>query len=98
MIFQLINGPIHRLGNCQDQLLIDASGVVDCAINPPLGNSDHSSISFVLQLGFCTSSITFSHQVYLKSHVDWSRVYQNLQESIWGDVYNSPDSANAFNN
>ena len=78
---QLINGPTHRLGDCLDLLLIDASGVGDCIVDPPLGKSDHSNMSFTLQLGFCIPSITFLSQVYLKSRVDWSRICQDLQDS-----------------
>ena len=69
-VVQLINGSTHRLGNCLDLLLTDAPGVFNCVVDPPLGNSDHSSISFTLQLGFCIPSIMFSRQVYLKSHVN----------------------------
>ena len=50
----------------------------------------------LFKLVFCIPSITFSCQVYLKSSVDWSRVCQDLQESTWGDVYNSPNSVNAL--
>ena len=86
MIFQISLDVSNFWIDCLD--LIDAPGVVDCVLDPPLGSSDHSSISFTLQLGFCIPSITFSRQVYLKSCVDWSRVRQDLQESTYGNVYN----------
>ena len=41
----------HGQGNCLDLHLTDAPGIVNCVVDPPLGNSDHSSISFTLQLG-----------------------------------------------
>ena len=82
----------------QGLLLTDAPGVVDCVVDTPLGNSDHSSISVTLQLGFCIPSITFLSQIFLKSRVDWSRIHQDLQEFTWGNVYNRPDSVNAYNN
>ena len=79
---KLIIEPTDRLCNCLVLLLTDAFAVVDL----PLGNFDHSSISFILQLGYCIPS--------LKSCVKWSRV---RQEFTWGNVYNSPNSVNAFN-
>ena len=75
---QLINGSTHRLGNYLDLVLTDALGVVNYVFDDLLGNWDQSSISFTLKLGFCISSTTFSRQVDLKSHVDWSRVRQDL--------------------
>ena len=39
----------------------------------------------------------FKRQVYLKSCVDWSHVRQDIPEYTWGKVYNSPDTANVFN-
>ena len=45
---KLIKEPTHKLVNCLDLLLIDVAGVMD----PPLGNSDHFSISFFVKMGF----------------------------------------------
>ena len=83
MIYQI---PLEETNLLMDQqmgldlLLTDAPGVYDCVVDPPLGNFDHISISFTLQLGFCIPSITFLPKVYLKSCVDWSRARQDLQE------------------
>ena len=41
---QLTKEPTHKLGNCLDLLLTNVLGMVDPLVNPPLGNSDHSSI------------------------------------------------------
>ena len=49
---QIIKEPTHKLGNCLDLLLIDVPGVVDSVVDSPLGNSDHSSISFSVKMGF----------------------------------------------
>ena len=43
---QLIKEPTYKLGNCLDLLLTDIPGVVDPLVDPHLGNSDNSSISF----------------------------------------------------
>ena len=44
---QLIKEPTHRLGNCQDLLLTDVTGVVDSLVDPLFGNLYHSSISIL---------------------------------------------------
>ena len=64
--------------------------MVDPVIDPPLGNSDHSSISFSVKMGFKIPNITFSQKVYLKSRVDWLRVSEDLSNLNSSKVYNSP--------
>ena len=56
---QLIKKPTHKLGNCLNLLLTDVPGVADPLVDPPLGNSDHSSISFSVKMGFKIPNITF---------------------------------------
>ena len=73
--FQTHQKPI---GNCLDLLLIDVPGVV---VDPPLGNSYHFSNSFSVKIGSKIPNITFSHKVYLKSHVDWLCVGEDLCNS-----------------
>ena len=68
----------HKLGNYLDLLLTDVPGVVDPLVDPPLGNSDQSSISFYVNMCFKIPNITISRKVYLKSHVDWPHVGDDL--------------------
>ena len=56
----------------------------------PLGNSDHSSISFSEKMCFKIPNITFSQKVCLKSHVDWPPVGEDLRNFNWSEIYNSP--------
>ena len=58
-------------------------------VDPPLGNSDHSSFSFSVKMGFKIPNITFSHKVYLKSRVDCPRVSEDFCNLNWSGVYNS---------
>ena len=48
---QLIKEPTHKFGDCLDVLFTYVSGVVDPFVDSPLGNSDHSSISFSMKMG-----------------------------------------------
>ena len=68
---QLIKEPTHKLDNCLDLLLTDVLGVVDSVVDLSLGNSDHSSNSFSVKVGFKITNITFSRKVYQKSHINW---------------------------
>ena len=48
--------------------------MVDTLVDYPLGNSEHSSISFFVKI----PNITFSPKVYLKSRGDWPHVCEDL--------------------
>ena len=49
---QLIKEPTRKFGNCLDLLLSDVPSVVYYLVDPSLGNSDHSSISFSVKMSF----------------------------------------------
>ena len=78
---QLIKELTHKLGNYMDLLLTNVLGVVDPLVDHPLGNSDHSSISFSVKMGFKITNILFSREVYLKSLVDWPCVGDDLLDN-----------------
>ena len=61
---QLIEESTHKHDNCLDLPLVD----------PPLGSSDHCSISFSVKMGFKIPNITFSRKVYLSISVILIRV------------------------
>ena len=52
---QIINESTYKLNNYLQLLLTNISGVVDLDIGLPLGNSDHSSISFLWGLKYLAS-------------------------------------------
>ena len=52
--------------NCLDLLFTDVPDLVGPLVDSPLGNSDHSSISFSVKMGLKILNISFSHKVYLK--------------------------------
>ena len=61
---------------------------VGLLVDSPLGNFDHSSISFSVKIGFKFPNTSFSRMVYMKSHVDWPRVGNYLINDNWSMVYN----------
>ena len=66
-----------------NQLFTDVPGVMDS----PLGNSDHSCISFYMKMGLKIPNITFSHKVYLKSCINWPCVGEDLHNFNRSTVY-----------
>ena len=90
---QPIKETTHKLHYWLQRLLTN----FPCAVDPPLGNFDHSSISFSVKIGFKILNITFPRKVYLKSRVDWPRVGESLRNFNWSVVYNSPNSVSELN-
>ena len=58
-------------------------------VDPQLGDFDHSSILFCVKMRFKIHNISFSCNMYLKSHVDWPRFGDDLLNHNWSVVYNS---------
>ena len=85
-ILLFIKEPTHKLGNCLELLLTDVAGV-DTLVDPPLGNSGHSSISFSVKMGF----------KILKSWVDWPRVGEDLCNLNWSAVFNNLNPVSELN-
>ena len=54
---QLIKKLTYKLDNFLDLILTDVPCVLDLLIDPPLGKSDHFSISLSVKMGFEISSI-----------------------------------------
>ena len=85
---QHIKEPTHNLGNYLDLLFTDVTSVLD----PPLGNSDHSSITFSMKLSFKIHNISFSCKVYLIEVIcRLAHVGNDLFNCNWSVVYNTPN-------
>ena len=93
---QLIIEPTHKLGNCLDVMLTDVPDVVDSLVDPPLGNSDHSSISSSVKMSFKIPNITFSGKVYLKSNVVW--LLKVVRRKVNDKAWFNKDCINTFHN
>ena len=46
---QLVVGPTHARGGILDLLITDVPDLIQFAVVPPIGNSDHSSLSAVIR-------------------------------------------------
>ena len=94
---QLIDVPTHTSDNCLDLLLTDVPGVVDAVVNPPLGSSDHSVVSFKLKLTFETPNIQFARTVFLKSRADWDGAVRDFGNIRWSGIFHDPNPMDKLN-
>lgn len=95
---QIVLGPTHRSGNRLDLVLTDVPGVVDVEVIPPIGTSDHSSLSITLQREFIIPNIYFSRKVFLKSQINWPGITQDVGNIDWHSIYHAPCPVEALNN
>ena len=80
---QLVKESTHNNGNCLDLLFTDVQGMVEVSVDPPIGTSDHSIVSFQLDTNFKVPDIQFSRRIYLKSQADWRGVLADLDHIHW---------------
>ena len=78
-------------------VVTDVPGVVYPLVDFHLGNSDHFSISLSVKIDFNISNITFPRKVRLKSRIYWLHVGEDLFNSNWSAVYNSPNPVSELN-
>ena len=95
---QLIDQPTHRSGNCLDLLFSDTPGVVSCRVGSPIGTSDHSYVSAVIQTEQTVPDIAFSRKIYLKARADWDGILDELSRLDWPNIYRQPDAIGYLNN
>ena len=94
---QIIGEPTHRLGNCLDLLFTDVPAVVNSVVQPPLGTSDHSGLSFKLKLTHDIPNLVFNRKVYLKSRIDWDSVCNDVINISWRTIYNASSPIDELN-
>ena len=84
---QMVESATHNSRNRLDLVLTTVPGVTVVDIIPPLGSSDHCTISCKVTTNAPMPDITFSRKVFIKSRADWVGVRADVQSIRWGDVY-----------
>ena len=69
--------------------MTDAPATVDVQVTPPLGNSDHSCLSFKVQTRFPLPDEPINRVVHLKSRANWTGISEDVANIRWGDVFKS---------
>ena len=67
---QLFVGPTRARGGTLDLLMTDVPDLVRVAVQAPIGNSDHSSLSAVISMAHAVSNLCVSRKVFLKHQVN----------------------------
>ncbi len=94
---QLVAGPTHLAGNRLDLVLTDVPDVVKVTTMAPLGTSDHSAISFQLDLRQNIPAYSVTKEVFLKGRVNWSSVREEVSLIRLGPILSNPDPVSALN-
>ena len=84
---QLVVGPTHARGGTLDLLMTNVPDLVRVAVEAPIGNLDHPSLSAVISMARAVSNLCVSRKVSLKHQVNWNTVCGAIQDlpqrNIW---------------
>ena len=67
---QLVIGLTHTRGGTLDLLMTDVPELVRMAVVPPLGSSDHSSLSIAISMAQAIPNLSVNKRVLLKHRVN----------------------------
>ena len=62
----MIVGPTHACGGTLDLLMNDVPDILQVAVVPSIGNSDHSSLLVVILMGQAVTNLCVSKKVFLQ--------------------------------
>ena len=71
---QLVVGLTRARGGILDLLMTDVPDLIRVAVEAPIGNSDHSSLSVVISTAHAVANLCVSRKVFLKHLVNWNTV------------------------
>ena len=93
VVDQLVRGTTHVRGGILDLLMTNGSDLVNISMSFPIGGSDHSSLSVVINVRQRTPGIyiTVRKEVFLKSRVDWDAVAASVRTLPWREIRLSVD-------
>ena len=83
---QLVVGPTHARDGTLDLLMSDVPDLVRVAVVPPIGNSDHFSLSAVISMAQAVPNLCVSRKVFLKHQVNWNTVCGAIRELPWRNI------------
>lgn len=72
-----------------DLFFTDATAVVDVSVTPPLGTSEHSGLSFKINISFLLQNDHTAVKVHLKSGASWYGVATDLYDINWSSICGS---------
>ena len=94
---QIVSGPTHILGGTLDLLFTDVPDLVNVTVGAPIGNSDHSSLSAVINTSQVVPDVTIRKRVLLKNRVNWDNVQRAVVDLPWSTFRESQDPVEQLN-
>ena len=67
------------------------------AVEAPIGNSDHSSLSAVISMAPTVPNLCMSREVFLKLQVNWNTVCGAIRELPWRNIWLSDNPVEVLN-
>ena len=86
---QLVRGPTHVGGGVLDLVLTNVPDLCRVVVGGPIGKSDHSHIDLTLNTSARAPGFDCSHEVLLKTRVNWDVVRAEVAQLPWGRIYRS---------
>ena len=94
---QLVFGPTHARGGTRDLLMTDVPDLVWVAIEAPIGNSDHSSLSAFTSMAQAVPNLCVNRKVFLKHQVNWNTVCGAIRELPWRNIWLADNPVEVLN-
>ena len=94
---QLVVGTTHARGETFDLLMTDVPHLVRVEVVPPIGNSDHSSLSAVILMAQAVPNMCVSRNVFLKHQVNWNTVCSAMQDLPWRQIWSADNPVEVLN-
>ena len=94
---QLVVGPTHARGGILDLLMTDVPDLIRIAVEAPMGNSDHSSLSAVISTAQAVPNLCVSRKGFLKHQVNWNTVCSAMRDLPWRNIWSSDNPVEVLN-
>ena len=94
---QLVVGLTHERGGTLDLLMADVPELVRVSVVPPIGNSDHSSVSAVISMAQAVLNSCVSWKVFLKHQVNWNTVCGTIEDLPWHIIWSADNPDEVLN-
>ena len=93
----VVVGPTHARGGTPDLRMTDVTDPVRVAVEAPIGNSDHSSLSAVISIAQAVLNLCISRKVFLKHQVNWNTVCGAIQDLLWQNSWLADNPVKVLN-
>ena len=94
---QLVVGPTHARDGTLHIQMTDIPGQIRVAVEAPIGNSGHSSLSVVISIAQAVPNLCVSRKVFLKHQANWNSVCGAIQDLPWSNIWLADNPVEVLN-